>query len=45
VILGGVLPVVWGHSSIGIGIISGIASLLVAWGIAALLRVRVHKAA
>lgn len=42
---GGLAPVVWGHSSVGIGIISGIASLLVAWGIAALLRVRVHKAA
>ena len=42
---GGLAPVVWGHSSVGIGIISGIASLLVAWGIAALLRVGAHKAA
>ena len=42
---GGMAPVVWGHSSVGVGIISGVASLLVAWGIAALLRVGVQKAA
>ena len=42
---GGMAPVVWGHASVGVGIISGVASLLVAWGIAALLRVGVQQAA
>ena len=42
---GGLAPVVWGHSSAGIGILSGVASLLIAWGIAALLRVGMQQAA
>lgn len=34
---GGLAPVVWGHSAIWIGILAGVASLLVAWAIVALL--------
>ena len=34
---GGLAPVVWGHSGLAIGILAGVATLLIAWGIAALL--------
>jgi hypothetical protein len=36
---GGLAPVVWGDSSLPIGLVAGVACLLVAWGIAWLLRV------
>ena len=35
---GGLAPVVWAHQGIGIGVVSGVASALVAWGIVWLLR-------
>jgi hypothetical protein len=35
---GGLAPVVWGQSSVTIGIVAGMGSALVGWGIAALLR-------
>lgn len=37
---GGLAPVVWGQSGIGIGILTGVTTLLIAWAIAALLRGR-----
>ena len=42
---GGLAPVVWGQSSVLIGIVSGGASALIAWGIAALLRLSARSAA
>ncbi len=42
---GGLASVVWGGTSVWIGIISGVGSALVAWGIAALLRVGARGAA
>lgn len=35
---GGLAPVVWAHESVGTGLVSGAASLLVGWGIIWLLR-------
>ena len=42
---GGLAPVVWGESSVLIGIVSGVASLLIAWGMVWLLRLSARGAA
>jgi hypothetical protein len=41
----GLAPVVWGQSNVIIGIVSGVASALIAWGIVALLRLSARSAA
>lgn len=42
---GGLAPVVWGGSTIGVGALSGVASFLIAWGIVWLLRFSTRRAA
>ena len=42
---GGLASVVWGGTNVWIGIVSGAASAVVAWAIAALLRVAARRAA
>lgn len=42
---GGLAPVVWGGSTVGVGVLSGVASLLIGWGIVWLLRFSTRRAA
>ncbi len=42
---GGFAPVVWGDSSVVVGVVSGVASALIAWGTVALLRFSVRGGA
>ena len=42
---GGLAAVVWGETSVGVGVLSGVATLLIAWVIVWLLRFSVSRAA
>jgi len=42
---GGMAPVVWGDSGVAVGVVAGVASVLVAWGIIWLLRFSARRAA
>jgi hypothetical protein len=42
---GGLAPVVWGESTVALGVLSGVASLLIAWGFVWLLRFSAHGGA